>query len=180
MNAPYITIYDDTYDSRRFTEAQEEIFEVQNEDGQWTTPNDVPDEMVFQSMHQDDEYMWDEFRWAMEKLLNETPCLIVGTCGRWDGNYDAGSFIRTFSDLRRGLSHLDELKIYETNGHLYIEGYHHDGRDFYEVKRLTTKGRQIAESNDYAHDGKLHRMMMNSNLFTGLPRLAERIYGAAV
>ena len=180
MIKSYFSIYNDTYDSTRFSEAQAEIFEVENEDGQWTSPDDVPDEKVFESMRHDDKYMWDEFRWAMEKLLDETPCLILGTCGRWDGTYDAGSFIRTFSDLRRGLSHFDELNIYEMNGHLYIEGYHHDGKDFYEIKRLTNKGRQIAEHNAYAHDGRLHKVLMNSNLFTGLPHLMDRIFGATV
>lgn len=34
------------------------------------------------------------------------------------------------------IQHLDNIKVIDRNGHLIIEGYHHDGSNHYELKRL--------------------------------------------
>ena len=172
-------LYDDYYDREREENTRQELFDTNAEDEGWASVEDVPDDRVDSAIYSENQWMWDDFKYALVRLLKDTPCLLVGTCGRWDGPASAGSFIRDISDLRRGLSHLDYLKVYDVGGHLYIEGSHHDGSDFYEIKKLTGKGRQLAESNHYAHDRRLHQVLMGSNLFTGLPHLAEAIRGWA-
>ena len=103
--------------------------------------------------------------------------LITGTCGKWNGPQACGNFITGWDDFRTFIRHLDTLKIYERNGHLYIEGYHHDGHDRYEFKRLTEKGVEYASSRHFAHDKALHEKIMNNNFFSALPRLADIVFG---
>ena len=69
------------------------------------------------------------------------------------------------------------MKFYDKDGHFYIRGYHHDGSDFYEMKKLTKKGYELANNNYFAHDRELHTTIMKFNLFSTLPRIAERLYG---
>ena len=170
-------IYDDYYNNERFEEARKELFYYEAEEQGWDFVEEIPDKLVFEELHKDDVYMWEDFENGMKKILDRTPCLILGTTGRWNGEFSAGRFITVFSELRNGLQHLDNLRIVDKNGHLIIEGSHHDGNDRYEIKALTNKGRQIAEYNHFAHDKHLHEVLMKSNLFTGLPHLAKVIRG---
>lgn len=177
MKRIHEVLYDDYYDRNREQATREELFEVNAEDEGWESVEDVPESRVDDAIYSENQWMWDDFKYALVRLLKDTPCLIFGTAGRWNGNFTAGNFIREITDLTKGLSHLDNIKVYDENGHLYIEGSHHDGHDKYEVKKLTRKGRQVAEYNYYAHDRRLHEVLMKSNLFTGLPYLAKEMRG---
>ena len=72
---------------------------------------------------------------------------------------------------------MDYIKITDRNGHLIIEGSHHDGNDRYELKRLTDKGYKYADRNYFARDRKLHDTIMRCNFYSALPKFAKRIYG---
>jgi hypothetical protein len=72
---------------------------------------------------------------------------------------------------------LDYIKVIDENGHLKIYGYHHDGSDSYELKKLTKKGFEFADRNYFARDRQLHQTIMNNNFYSALPRIAERLYG---
>ncbi len=171
------TLYDDYYDRNREQDVRQEIFEVNAEDEGWESVDDVPESRVTDAIYAENQWRWDDFKYALVRLLQSTPCLLFGTAGRWNGNFSAGAFIQDVTDLTRGLSHLDNVRIVDVNGHLYIEGSHHDGNDFYEIKKLTKKGKQVAEHNYYAHDKHLHEILMKSNIFTGLPHLAKEMRG---
>lgn len=172
-------LYNDYYDSTRVGEVCQELFDNYAEDEGWESIYNVPVDLVASVIDSENEWKCEAFKHAFARILEDTPCLIVGTCGRWNGPSEAGAFIREVEDLLRGLDHLDNIKVYDVGGHLFIEGSHHDGNDFYEIKKLTGKGRQLAENNHYAHDRHLHQVLMGSNLFTGLPHLAEAIRGWA-
>ena len=107
-----------------------------------------------------------------KQLLQKNDCLLVGVCGRWNGPAEGGKFISNFYDLMSVIGHLDYYKITDCNGHLIIEGYHHDGCDRYEIKQLTNKGYELARSYGFDTDRKLHKTIMNCNIFSRLPRLA--------
>ena len=107
-----------------------------------------------------------------KELLKKNDCLVVGVCGRWNGPAEGGKFISNFYDLMSIIGHLDYYKVTDRNGHLIIEGYHHDGHDRYEIKQLTNKGYALARSYGFDSDRQLHSTIMNCNIFSRLPRLA--------
>ena len=171
-------IYDNNYDCEKFDRAKQYLFDEYAYDIDWDTVDDVPDKAVFEEIDFRDECDWDNFKYKMISLLKNNVYLLTGTCGRWDGPRQGGNFICSFSDLLDTINHLDYLKIYDKNGHLYIDGAHHDGNDYYEIKRLTNKGRELAENNYFAHDRRLHTTIMKTNFYSALPRLSKELFGA--
>lgn len=172
-----ITIYDNYYSTDRENETREYLFDEFADDYEWKTPEDIPDERVWDEMDFQDHAAWDNVKAELQSLLDKNIYLLTGTCGRWNGPAQGGKFIRSFGDLLGCIDHLDNLRIYDRNGHLYIHGSHHDGSDDYELKRLTDKGYEYADRNYFAHDRHLHDTIMNNNFYSALPRYAQRIYG---
>ena len=178
MKKKKTVIYDNYYDCERFDETKQFLFNEYAEDNDWQTVDDVPNDRVFDEMNFQDECYWNDFKHEMDRLLEHNVYIMTGTCGRWDGPCSGGTFICSFSDFIDAIHHLDYLEIYDENGHLYIKGSHHDGDDFYEMKRLTNKGRELADNNYYAHDRHLHTTIMKYNFYSALPRLSKVLYGA--
>ena len=110
---------------------------------------------------------------SLKRMFKDGHYLLTGYCGRWDGRYDGGKFIDSYEQLMRCIEHLDGLTIIDKNGHLFIDGYHHDGNDHYELKKLTRKGYELANRNYFENSRKLHNTIMSNNFFSCLPRLAS-------
>lgn len=168
-----IIFYEDSYSEEQYGAVQKDLFDCNAKANGWQTIDDVPEDMIWESLNDQWREDWHYFEAALKEELKGGCFILTGTCGRWNGNADCGAFIQSFQDLMRGLKHLDTLKFYERNGHFYIEGHHHDGSDYYEMKRLTNKGLQLAEKYDYAQDRHLHKTIMSYNFFSALPRFAK-------
>lgn len=156
---------------------RELLFEDYAEEEGWESKEDIPDSVVLNEIDADNRNDWEDFIFELEKLLEKDDYILTGTCGRWNGPAEGGRFIQSIDDLYKCIGHLDRMKLYDENGHFYIKGYHHDGSDFYEMKRLTKKGYEYAYNNYFAHDRYVHQTIVSCNLFSALPRIAERIYG---
>ena len=176
MKIKTTVFYNDT-DCASFEATKNYLFETFAEEEGWTSPDDIPDCVVYREMDEDRRREWDDFRADVEPVFAKDAYLLTGTCGRWDGPAQGGKFIHSFDDLLDCIRHLDYVKFYDENGHFYISGYHHDGSDHYEVKRLTKKGYEFADRNYFAHDRYLHTTIMRNNFYSALPRLAQRLYG---
>ena len=158
--------------SENYASAREWLFAARQDDFDWETENDVLEKMILDEMSFLEESEWTYFKSKCEELLSNGDCLLTGTCGRWTGPARGGKFIRNFHDLVSCIEHLDYLKIIDRNGHLIIEGCHHDGSDTYELKQLTRRGQAYARECGYARDERLHTTIMNLNFYSKLPRLA--------
>ncbi len=169
-----IIYYEDYFDDKQYEEVKQDLFNNNAETYGWKTKDDVPDEMVFETLTEIYREDWYLLAAALKEEFKSGCFILMGTNGRWYGPVECGSFIQSFQDLMRGLKHLDSLKIYEHKGHFYIEGSHHDGMDKYELKRLTNKGIQLAEKHDYAHNKQQHKTIMSYNFFSALPHFNKR------
>ena len=176
MKSKTTVFYNDT-DTRSFASVKNYLFETFAEEEGWFSEDDIPDCVVYHEIEEEQRREWEDFRADLEYLLSKDCYLLTGTCGRWNGPAEGGKFIRSADDLFDCICHLDYVKIYDENGHFYIYGYHHDGSDSYEMKRLTKKGYEFADRYYFAKDRHLHRTIMNNNFYSALPRVAERLYG---
>ena len=167
-----IVLYDSTHYSDRYAETQQELFERFAEEYDWDFIEDVPVDMIHDEMNFREEIEYLDFKHKINLLLEKNDGLVVGVCGRWNGPKAGGKFISNFYDLMSIIGHLDYYKVTDKNGHLIIEGYHHDGQDRYEMKLLTSKGYALARSYGFDSDRQLHNKIMNCNIFSKLPRLA--------
>jgi hypothetical protein len=152
--------------------AREWLFATRQDDFDWEMEDDVPEKMILDEMSFLEDSEWAYFKSKCEELLSDGDCLLTGTCGRWNGSARGGKFIHNFHDLVGCIEHLDYLKIIDRNGHLIIEGCHHDGSDYYEIKKLTKHGQKYAQQWGYVRDERLHRTIMSFNFYSKLPRLA--------
>ena len=164
-------------DTPDFDYTKDYLFEEYGEEEGWETKDDIPDSVVYHEMDEMQRRDWDDFMLEISTFFDNGHYLLTGTCGRWNGPAEGGRFICSFNELLDALRHLDYMKFYDENGHFYISGYHRDGSDHYEVKRLTKKGYEYANRNYFAHDRKLHTTIMRNNFYSALPRIAERMYG---
>lgn len=170
-------LYNNYHDNEIDAITREFIFDQYASERGWTTESDIPDDLVYERIEYDNYEYWCYIEEELTKLFNSATFLITGTCGRWNGPCDCGRFIQSLDDFKQFIAHLDSFKIIDRNGHLIVEGSHHDGNDTYELKRLTNKGYELANSNYFAQDKKLHSTIMKTNFYSALPRLAEQIYG---
>lgn len=105
----------------------------------------------------------------------------MGHCGLWYGNRAAGTIFDDFGQMFATTTQdCDYWKIYDVNGHLYLECSHHDGTNHFEIKRITNKGVAYLknwESNwsDKRSEQYVHEKIMSR--YSVLPRFAEKVYG---
>ena len=171
------TVFYNDMDTRGFDETKEYLFDTFAEEEGWLSIDESPDCVVYHEIELIQRSEWDDFMADLEYLFSKDSYLLTGTCGRWNGPAEGGKFVSSTDELLDCIKHLDFLKFYDQDGHFYITGYHHDGSDFYEMKRLTKKGYELASRNYFAQDRQLHQTIMNCNIYSSLPRVATRLYG---
>lgn len=176
MKSKETILYDSYYSTEKETLAREYLFDEYAIEEQWTSPQDIPDYRIFREIETTDDIAWQDIKLELEILFKNNYFLLTGTCGTWHGDIQGGKFINTVNELLSIIQHLDDFKIIDRNGHLIIEGSHHDGTDIYELKRLTQKGYELANNNCFANDRKLHSTIMKNNLFSALPRFAQKVF----
>lgn len=173
MNSKEIVLYDNTNDYEKRNYVRENLFESMREENDWVFLSDVPEKMIDDEIDFENEEDWRYLVSKMREMFKNGHYMLMGYCGRWNGKAACGTFLDSVETLIRGISHLDYLKIYDENGHLYISGSHHDGDDFYEIKKLTNKGYELASSYYFENSKDFHQKLFNCNLFSCLPRLAS-------
>lgn len=176
MKTKITKFYDDTNDLEIFEETKQFMFDTFAEIEGWESLDEITDAMVFHEIDELHRNEWIELKLNLDELFeNNDYYIIKGVCGRWNGPSECGSFVNSTDELMDFLRHLDNVCFYEKNGHFYIEGYHHDGSDRYELKKLTGKGYEYATNNYFAHDKKLHENIMTCNLFSTLPYFSRMV-----
>lgn len=171
-----ITIFYDSNDvCIDYNEFRQIIFECEAEENNWKNVNEVPESKIWEEFNNIEDTAWDSFICNMSELLTKNTYLLTGVCGRWNGPSACGKFIKSIGHLLDCIVHLDRVRFYDENGHLKIWGYHHDGEDYYELKRLTRKGIDFATRNCFAHNKKLHEIIMTNRAYSALPSLAQKM-----
>jgi len=173
MKTHETVLYDTTNHTERYDEARDFLFATRADEFDWKTDNDVPEKMIYDEMSFMQSLDYQYFQDKMNELIAQNTCIIMGTCGRWNGRVSCGRFIETFDEFVCFVEHLDEIKIVDKDGRLIISGYHHDGSDEYELKILTKKGFSFAEAHHFEHTKALHESIMTNNDYSALPHLAN-------
>ena len=166
-------LYDTTNHTERYDEARDFLFASRADEFDWKTDNDVPEDMIYNEISFMESLDYQYFQDKLTALIDKNTCIITGICGRWNGRVSCGRFIEDFDDFVEFVTHLDDIKIVDRDGHLILSGYHHDGYDEYELKILTEKGFLYAEEHHFEHTKALHERIMNNSDYSALPHLAS-------
>ena len=143
------------------------------------TDNSIWDEIYFQ-----DNINWeDEHERLKDFFTGNGYFMIRGYVGRWDGRHAAGYVFDDFDDMfYKAVKDCDYIKIWDENGHFYLKCSHHDGTNFFEIKRISSKGYDFIDNWNYNYEDtrteeKIHTIVWNSNFLSSLPHFAHTVYG---
>lgn len=167
------TIYNNYDLWEDYAESAKEMCE---ENGIEPTENNIWEEIYFQ-----DSLAWDDEKGRMEEFFDDgSTWLLVGTIETWRGNLDGGFLFTSFKEMwNKATKNCEYFHIFDKNGHFYIECSHHDGTNFYEIKRLTEKGVEYFDNWNYGTDSRTERYVHNKLMekYSTLPHFANKYYG---
>lgn len=161
-------IYDSYAD--RFAETREWLLESES-----FALEEITDAIVYDAIADDLRFEMEETRENLRNLFAGETLIAVGHCGTWRGNLPAGNVSDDFDDMfDRMACDCDYIKIWDENGHLFVECSHHDGTNRFEIKRLTARGIALYEQWENDWDDKrtrqqIHALLFSYNLFSALP-----------
>lgn len=88
--------------------------------------------------------------------IEEGPVLITGRLGLWNSSptivpkrYDT-----VIEAIRACVDNMDGYKVSYENGILYVDAYHHDGCNTFEIHKLSKQGRNLTEDTFYNREPK--------------------------
>lgn len=136
------------------------------------------DSLWEQAYHQN-EIDWDDFCYEFGNFIGNSHngFLLCGTVGTWRGSMLGGCYVDKFDDLYKFWSGCDYIKVYDENGHIYIEASHHDGTNYAELKEVTDSGIKYMSNHYYDCDEITYQKMFKSNFYTRLPHYCRKVWG---
>lgn len=141
--------------------------------------DEATNEMIYNTMYELERMYWDDISYELKHLFDKgNTWLLTGSIGRWDGSYRGGYIFNTFEEFCKCLEDCAYVEITDNKGHLEIKCSHHDGTNFYEVKRVSDFGCEWYDNHSWdMHEEELHKKMWNNNFMTSLPHFARDVYG---
>ena len=169
------TLYSNYYGWIDEEEIKQELIDCERVESE----DEITDEMIWDEMRFLEEIYWDDLRWELERFFDKGDAwLLTGGIGKWDGNYRGGYIFHTFEEFCKCFRGCDYIEITDNKGHFEIKCSHHDGTNFYEVKRVSDFGCEYYENHSWdTFDKELHTKMWNNNFMTSLPHFARDVYG---
>ena len=141
--------------------------------------DDITDDMLIDERYYLEEMYWNDFAYELKHFFEKgNAWLLVGTLGLWDGNCEGGYIFNTYDEFLDCLKDCAYVEITDNKGHLEIKCSHHDGTNFYEVKRVSDFGCEWYNNHSWdMYEEELHTKMWNNNFMTSLPHFARDVYG---
>jgi hypothetical protein len=115
----------------------------------------------------------------LKRFFADKTVIFFGNVGLWNGTFDAGKigdFEKLYYDA---IKDCEYIKIYDENGHLFIECSHHDGTNYFEIKELTENGKNYFDNWNYGTDNRTERYVHNQIIkrYSKIPHYANAVYG---
>ena len=126
---------------------------------------------------------WSDETAQLREFFAGNSWLAMGTVGRWTGNHAAGTVFDNLDEFfHSATKDCDYWEIWDENGHLYMRCSHHDGTNYFEIKRLSRRGVGVLENWEFDYTNEtpeeiMHETLWGCNLFSGLPHFAHTVYG---
>lgn len=141
--------------------------------------DEATDDMIYNEMYELERMYWDDISYELKGFFDKgNAWLLTGNIGRWDGNYRGGYIFNTFEEFCKCFKDCDYIEIVDNKGHFEVKCSHHDGTNFYEVKRVSDFGCEWYDNHSWdMYEEELHTKMWNNNFMTSLPHFARDVYG---
>jgi len=125
---------------------------------------------------------WDDFKMELSNFINKNKhgWILKGTNGTWMGPRPSGTVFFDVEKLSKAWNDCDYVKVIDKGGHLHLQCSHHDGTNYYEIKRLTEKGYNYwdkMENDLFVNPKEVHETIFKSNFLSGLPHYVKNVWG---
>ena len=145
---------------------------------------EINDNALWEEIYFQDNLNWEEEHERLKEFFNgHGYFLLTGTVGRWNGTRAAGYVFNDFDDMfYKAVKDCNYIKLWDENGHFYIECSHHDGTNLFEIKRINEKAYNFIDNwahnwDDDRTEKQIHNIVWNSNFLSSLPHYARTVYG---
>lgn len=120
----------------------------------WQTPNDIPDEVIWEELQQQNEIIGQDLSYALEDIFDTETCLVIGDIGTWRGRFHGGSVTRSYGDFWKFVGNCDYYKfsVDEDTGTFNVKCSHHDGTNYFYFYRLSEHADELCEDFEYYKD----------------------------
>lgn len=166
-----------------------DLWEDYADDARAFLAEDYPEEDITDNSIWDEIYFQDNLNWEDEHerlkdfFTGHGYFMIRGYVGRWNGRHAAGYVFNDFDDMfYKAVKDCDYIKMWDENGHFYLQCSHHDGTNLFEIKRINYKAYEFIDNwsyswNDDRTEAEIHSIVWNSNFLSSLPHFAHTVYG---
>ena len=145
----------------------------------WEIPEDGPsDDEIWQEWYDQNERDWDDIECEVRYHDERGTYLVIASLGLWNGRFDGGKIISGRLDevIRRCFE--DYNRVYMEGRNLQISATHHDGTNYFTIKKLTPKGEEYAERHEWdMSDRELHQRLFKDSHYSHCVRFFADLYG---
>lgn len=145
---------------------------------------EISEDAIWQEVYFNDEHNFDDAHYELKHFFDGNGYFMLrGYVGRWDGRVAAGYVFDDFDDMfYKAVKDCNYVKIWDEDGHFYLQCSHHDGTDTYEIKRINERAYDFIDKWNYSWSDKrteeeIHDIVWNSNFFSSLPHYAHTVWG---
>lgn len=171
-------LFTNYYSDERFDETQQWLKERKYEDE--NIENYEPsDEEIYEALSFQEEIEWDAFARDIKTFINtkSEAWILQGDVGTWRGAKRGGFVFKTFDEMLKATRDCNSIEFKDVDGHLYLTCSHHDGTNYFEIKKLTYNGYNLYVENDCDDSEEFHNTLLNTNFYSGLPYYAKTVWG---
>lgn len=174
LKVPHIRTIYNNYDLWEYYE--ESAKESCIENGIELTDNNIWDEIYLM-----DSDCWDNEKLQLIEFFTGGHWILQGKTELWTGRHKGGYIFTEFMDMfYKATQDCEYINIYDINGHFFIKCSHHDGTNFYEIKKLTESGINYFNNWSGNYDDKrteeyIHEKIMSR--YSILPNYMYNVYG---
>ena len=167
----------DPYDfnEEEMKESWYELAEVND----WEIPEDGPsDDELWEEWYDQKERDWDDIEGEVKYHDERGSYLIIASLGLWNGRFDGGKIIDGYLTKAIRACFEDYNKVYWQDKNLKVEATHHDGTNYFIIKKLTDRGIEFYNNHYYDYDDRtMHQKLFKDAHYSHSVDFFARIYG---
>ena len=167
----------DPYDFNE--EEMKEIWYELAEVNDWEIPEDGPsDDELWEEWYDQKERDWDDIECEVKWRDERGSYLIIASLGLWNGRFDGGKIIDGYLTEAIRACFEDYNKVYWQDKNLKVEATHHDGTNYFIIKKLTDRGIEFYNNHYYDYDDRaMHQKLFKDAHYSHSVDFFARIYG---
>lgn len=119
------------------------------------------------------DVLWDDFKDEFTRFMKNQVFVAIGIVKKWDKKVYTCFLIDEFDRIIDLVQNCDNFIVYDDDQHLYIDCYHHDGINRYEIRKLNKSNTEKIKDLDQE---KLSETLRNEP-YSSRPKYSNLVYG---